>query len=125
MRSDTLDVMETIAAEIPGAKVVRPRPEQEPYGCNNPLFGSRHPGAFFTGYWEVEVADDLDVAHFIAGLPEALGDGWREEAQAIRVPYAQVNLISESTHVSVTVEERGRNGKQGIDILAISPCGTE
>ena len=117
--------MQTVVEAIPDPKSVHPRPEQEPYGCDDPLIGMRQAGAFYTGYWEVAVADDMDVTAFVNSLLDTLGEGWREESQTIKVPYAQANLIRESSGVSLTVEERARNGRKGIDILAISRCGIE
>lgn len=125
VRRDALDAMQTIVDRIPEPKVVRPRPEFEPYGCRDALLGTNNDGAFFTGYWEVEVADDLDVAQFVLDLPSELGDGWADEPQLISVSFAQTNLVQVATKVSITVEERERNGKKGIDVLAISPCGIE
>lgn len=125
VRRDTLDAMQTVIDRIPEPKVVRPRPEFEPYGCHDELLGMNKDGAFFTGYWEVEVADDLDVAQFVLDLPSELGDGWADEPQLISVSFAQTNLVQVATKVSITVEERERNGKKGIDVLAISPCGIE
>lgn len=125
VRSDALDAMQTVADAIPDPKAIHPRPEQPPYSCDNELMGMRHSGAFFTGYWEVAVADDMDVTAFVSGLLDTLGDGWRTEPQAVGVPYAQTNLLRDSSGVSVTVEERPRNGSKGIDILAISRCGIQ
>ena len=125
VRSDALAAMQIVVDAIPDPKSVHPRPEQEPYGCDDPLIGMNESGAFYTGYWEVAVADDMDVTTFVTNLLDTLGEGWREEPQTIEVPYAQANVVRESSGVSLTVEERARNGSKGIDILAISRCGVE
>lgn len=125
VRQDTLDSMQAVADIIPEPKTIRPRPEFEPYGCSDPLLGMNRDGAFYTGYWEVEVEEDLDVPEFVTQLRTNLGDEWVNEPQRIRVSFAQTNLVRKTTGVSVTVEERERNGKKGIDILAISRCGVE
>ncbi len=125
VKNEALAALQTVADLIPEPKTVRPRPEQEPYGCNDPLLGMNKDGAFFTGYWEVDVSEQVDIRHFIAGVRDSLGDGWRTEPQLIEVSFPQANLIQEATGVSVTIEESDRDGRKGIDLLAISRCGIE
>lgn len=125
VKTDALAALQTIADLIPEPKTIRPRPEQEPYGCHDPLIGMDQDGAFFTGYWEIEVSDQLDIREFVDGVQGSLGDGWKPEPQLIEVSFPQANLIQEATGVSVTIEESDRDGRKGIDLLAISRCGAE
>lgn len=77
VRAEAISALTEVEALIPGATTPRPRPEQDPFGCgSDPLSGAGSDAAFYTGYWEVEVSDDLDVPRFIEELPSKLGDGW-------------------------------------------------
>lgn len=124
VRAEAIEALTEVEALIPGTTTPRPRPEQEPFGCGgDPLSGAGSDSAFYTGYWEVEVSDDLDVPGFIDKLPSSLGKGWETEDLGIPVPFAQVHLLKKSPKLSLTVEERERNGKKGIDLLVMSRCG--
>lgn len=125
VKTDAIAALQTIADLIPEPKTIRPRPEQKPYGCHDPLIGMDKDGAFFTGYWEIEVSEQVDIQEFVEGVQDRLGDGWKPEPQLIEVSFPQVNLVQEATGVSVTIEESDRDGRKGIDILAISLCGVE
>lgn len=126
VRAEAIEALAEVEALIPGATTPRPRPEQEPFGCgDDPLSGAGSDTAFYTGYWEVEVSDDLDVPGFIEELPSKLGDGWMTEDLGVAVPFAQVHLLQKSPKLSLTVEERSRNGKKGIDLLVMSRCGVD
>lgn len=124
VRAEGIEALREVESLIPGVTTARPRPEFKPFGCGpDPLSGAGSDSAFYTGYWEVEVSDELDVPGFIAELPDKLGDGWTTEDLGIAVPFAQVHLVKESPRLSLTVEERERNGKKGIDLLVMSRCG--
>lgn len=124
VRDEAIAVLDEVVALMPDGAIPRPRPELEPYGCGDDLLsGSGSDSAFFTGYWEVEIAEEMDVPEFISSLRAKLEGQWEVEDFGIPVPFAQVHLVRTSPHVSLTVEERERNGKNGIDLLVMSRCG--
>ncbi|MFB3979157.1 MULTISPECIES: hypothetical protein [Microbacterium] len=126
VRAEAIAVMQQVNDLIPGPTTPRPRPEFDPFGCgSHPLSGEGSDSAFFTGYWEIEVSNEVDVPSFIADLPATLGDDWVVEDVGVDVPFAQVHLLQKSSRISLTVEHRDRNDKKGIDVLVMSRCGLQ
>lgn len=123
VRDQTVAALQAIVDLIPSPRTVDVGPEQEPYSCSDPLLPSRGEGSFYTGHWTAEVSETFDIAAFIETLPATLGHGWTEEDLGIDVSFATVDLIQESTGVSVAVEDHSVDGRRVIDVLAISRCG--
>lgn len=123
VRDQAVAALTTIVDLVPSPRTVDVGPEQEPYGCSDPLLPFRGEGAFYTGHWTAEVPETFDIAAFIESLPAKLGDGWTEEHLGIDVSFATVDLVQESTGVSVAVEDHSMDGRRLIDVLAISRCG--
>ncbi len=124
VRDEAIAVLEQVTALLPGVSTPRPRPELKPYWCGSDLLsGDGSDSAFYTGYWEVEVEETLDVEKFISSLQSKLGDQWEVEDLGIPVSFPQIHLVRESPYISLTVEERDRHGKNGVDLLVMSRCG--
>lgn len=123
VRKETEAALEGIIDLIPEPRAVDFGAEQEPYSCSDPLLGTQRKGWFYTGHWTVEVPEEFDVSSFVKRLPAALGSGWTEEDLGIDVSFAAVDLVQESTGVSVAVEDHSADGRRVIDVLGISRCG--
>ena len=74
--SDTRAAMQTVVDLLPEASVVTPRPEQEPYPCDDPVGVDNKRGAFYTGNWDITVSAGFDIESFVLALPDTLGEGW-------------------------------------------------
>lgn len=124
VRDEALNALGTVVGLMPEGSVATPRAEQKPYSCKDPLMGNGADGAFHTAYWEVEVPPTMDIPAFIDELPDRLGNGWRAETLGVTSANPQVYLIHDGPSLSVTVEQSRREGPTGIDLIAISRCGT-
>ncbi|MCJ1706849.1 hypothetical protein [Microbacterium sp. VKM Ac-2923] len=123
VRHETIAALTTIVDLIPDPRDVDTGEEQDPYGCSDALLVSQGTGWFYTGHWTAEVPPTFDVAAFIDALPTTLGDGWKQEDLGIDVNFAAVDLVQESTGVSIAVEDHSVDARRVIDVLAISRCG--
>lgn len=123
VRTETLDVLQSVADSLPTRQEVLVTPEFEPYPCNDGLLPRRGHGAFFTGQWAVFVSDDFDIPRFINDVPQRLGPDWRVEELGVPVSFAEVYLVRESPRMTLKVEEATIDGRRAIDLLAISRCG--
>lgn len=123
VRDEALDALNTVVDLMPEDSIVKPRAEQEPYSCEDPLMGNGSDGAFHTAYWEVEVPPSMNIAAFIGALPDRLGEGWRAEDLGVASADPQVYLVHDDPSFSLTVEQSRGDSRAGIDLIAISRCG--
>jgi hypothetical protein len=125
VRAETIDVLQQVADLIPEPKEISETPEFEPYPCDDAMILGNKPGAFFTGQWRIFVDETFDVANFVRSVPSLLGEPWQEESLDVPVSFAQVRLVRESPHMSLTVEESTPGDRRAVELLAISRCGIE
>ena len=72
--SDTRAAMQTVVDLLPEASVVTPRPEQEPYPCDDPVAVDNKRGPFYTGNWDITIPAGFDIESFVLALPDTLGE---------------------------------------------------
>lgn len=122
--SDTRAAMQTVVDLLPEASVVTPRPEQEPYPCDDPVGVDNKRGAFYTGNWDITVPANFDIESFVLALPDTLGEGWDVVPSQIPVGYATVDILEEATSIVVTVSDASEGSTASLNIMGMSPCAT-
>lgn len=123
VRDETLAVLDAVAKSVPEATEIARTPEFDPYPCNERLTFGTQSGAFFTGQWTIYVDADFDVPDFVERVPQILGEGWEVDPLDIPLSFAQVRMIRESPHMSLTVEESVQGDRKAVELLAMSQCG--
>jgi len=123
VRAETDEVLTRVADLVPDPKDIAPNDDFEPYPCDDPLILGTGRGSFYTGQWLIFVDDSFDIPAFVATFPRALGDGWQEKDLGIDVSFAQVYMVHDSPHMSLSVEETVVDGRKAVELLAISRCG--
>lgn len=123
VRSETLDLLQTVSDLVPEPKEILVTPEFKPYSCGDELALQSGRGAFYTGQWALFVQDSFDIPEFVQEVPDLLGEDWRVEELGIPVDFAEVYLVRDSPRMTLKIEESTIDGRKAIDLLAISRCG--
>ncbi|RWR19726.1 hypothetical protein D8Y23_07040 [Microbacterium enclense] len=124
VRQETLDAMDEVVSLIPSHGRIERTPEYTPFSCSDSLLPSSGRGAFFTGHWNVAVADDFDIDGFIDRMPQVLPE-WSEEDLGVPVKEPYIYLVRKTPRMTLSLQESELDGEKAIELLAMSRCGVE
>lgn len=115
VRDETRAAMQEIVDAMPAGTEVEDLSTEKPFGCEGD-------GVIYTGHWAAYPEPPFDGAAFIDELPEALGDDWMVDENALETVRPDVAFLKDDMMIDVGVFEDDE-GVVGINILALSRCG--
>ncbi|MEU2202793.1 hypothetical protein AB0P19_02450 [Microbacterium oleivorans] len=126
VRAQAEDAVAEIVAALPDGAEFVPDGGASAQSCDSEVSpGGPSTGEFATIHGAVALPEGTDAAATVMELPVALGDGWALEPAGVDLDIATVRLSRAETNVSVDVTESTVQGRPGLDLLAVSECGSE
>ncbi|MFI8631526.1 hypothetical protein ACIGEP_02880 [Microbacterium sp. NPDC077663] len=125
VRAQAEDAVAEIVAALPDGAEFRPDGGSSAQVCDSEVSPrGRAAGEFATVHGAVSLPEGVDAATTVTELPVALGDGWALEPAGVDLDIATVRLSRAETNVSVDITESTVEGRPGLDLLAVSECGS-
>lgn len=115
VRGETRDVMQQIVDQLPSGTTVDDRSKDDDVtGCSGD-------GVAYIGHWVATPGARFDGKNFVDALPNALGDEFDVDEDAVEVSVPAVSLDSNGMVFDVMVVEE--DGVTVVDVFAVSRCG--